>query len=346
MRRSPLLKILPISSYNVTSEGLIALIGSTRWMSSNQHALCKSPDTSLASPPVLETLHQDMGTKGEAFGAFTSTYVGASSDCWHQPLVSSRLCTPHASDLHPEVTQHDLISVHRLPSRPFFSHNAIVDPLPSSSSPSLDCSWCPLPGPPRNDSLMEILFSAAAPAEQGFGIHTVVQSTAHTLEWVHTMSGLPWWASIPLCTLAMRLVLMPISLRQAKIVRTSYMIYREALELTDRQMGLNQKHSSQQQQQQQPSGTTTPVEAYVAPSSPSPSPSTSPPPTSMLDIKNVSEAPPPMTASQRLKRSQAILQNFSMLRKKCDAPHPIWIVVNPLLQVRPIWAAPFIRGGG
>ena len=86
-------------------------------------------------------------------------------------------------------------------------------------------------------SPVPLIFDAAAAAEAGFSVRDVVHGCAYGLEWVHTASGLPWWASIPACTLGMRLALLPISLRQAKLVRTLYMVYREAAELTDKQLG-------------------------------------------------------------------------------------------------------------
>ena len=75
-------------------------------------------------------------------------------------------------------------------------------------------------------ALNEDLFAACAVAEKSKVVINVFGSAANVLEWVHTSTGLPWWASIPLTTVSLRLLLLPLSLRQAKIVRTNYAIYK------------------------------------------------------------------------------------------------------------------------
>ena len=342
MRCSPVLNILsstPSWSYGTSSEvgnRLIALIGSTRLLSSSCREASDVDIQPVVSRPVQNAFHQDLGTEERALEAITNVNVGGPAWWNHQqlPMFSTQPVARMAvsSDTQP-------------PNIPSHGTTTSVDLL-STSSPALDCSLLSSQAHQLHDNLVTSLICAAAPAERGLGIHTVVQSTAHALDWVHTTSGLPWWASIPLCTLAMRLALMPISLRQAKIVRTSYMIYREAAELTDKQMGLNQPastpsspsegaSSSQQNNTSQGAAVkdgdiSSSHPTHSQPSSSSSHSTATPLPASPSDGE---KAPPPLTAAQRLRRSQAILKNFSMLRKKCDAPHPIWILINPLLQV-------------
>lgn len=55
-----------------------------------------------------------------------------------------------------------------------------------------------------------VVLDAAAVSEAHMMLTAVFQGCARGLEVVHTASGLPWWASIPLCTLALRLALMPL----------------------------------------------------------------------------------------------------------------------------------------
>jgi tetratricopeptide (TPR) repeat protein len=143
-----------------------------------------------------------------------------------------------------------------------------------------------------------------------------IQLTAGTLEVVHSSTGLPWWASIPLCTLSMRLALLPLSIRQATIVRTNYAIYKEAVLVTDRKIGeqwriAGSAHSSSSSLKQ---------------------PSSSP----TQDEKD--QAVPQLSVAQRLHRSRLILSTFSELRRKCDIPHPSWILINPLIQLPPFVA--------
>ena len=47
---------------------------------------------------------------------------------------------------------------------------------------------------------------------------------------------------------------------------------------------------------------------------------------------------PHLSAAQRFHRTRLILSTFSDLRKKCDIPHPSWILINPLLQLPPFVA--------
>jgi hypothetical protein len=77
-------------------------------------------------------------------------------------------------------------------------------------------------------------------------------------------------------------------------------VYREAVALTDKQLGLSDSSLGPQ---------------------PSPAGSSSSTSISHLD------------AAERIRRGRAILTNFRLLRTRLGAPHPAWILINPMLQV-------------
>ncbi|MEW5301675.1 MAG: hypothetical protein WDW36_004520 [Sanguina aurantia] len=84
--------------------------------------------------------------------------------------------------------------------------------------------------------------NGSAGGSGGDGLEGVFQGWAGGLQWVHDTTGLPWWAVIPMVTLTLRATLLPLSLRQAAILRTNHGVYKEAVVLAD------QRILSQQQQ--------------------------------------------------------------------------------------------------
>lgn len=142
--------------------------------------------------------------------------------------------------------------------------------------------------------------AAASAAENTVKI-TIFRDAADALQWVHDTTGLEWWAAIPLTSLCLRLALLPISLFQAKTVRTNFLVYKESVMLTDKQLGL--------------SSSTLPG----------------------IGGKGPDSAHPELTAAEKVKRGKLILANFGLLRSKLGAPHPIWILINPMVQV-PVFA--------
>lgn len=245
----------------------------------------------------------------------------------------------------------------------------------SHANPELLCTTSPPSAcaselfPVSTSDLLPWADACAAAEGQGRHVIHVFQSCAQGLEWVHTTTGLPWWASIPLSTLALRLLLLPISLRQAKVIRTNYVIYKEAVGLTDRQLGYSQageqaagivelRQTQGSSSEQTTSGRSTGDSAGRGVSSQSTSSGgssisvqavgeTDSRPAVLAEVQRQQQQPStsaPVTsggagpaaglsAAQILHRSQAILHNFRMLRVKCDVPHPIWIIINPLIQV-------------
>lgn len=145
-----------------------------------------------------------------------------------------------------------------------------------------------------------------------------IKLASGTLEVVHTTTGLPWWASIPLCTLTMRLALLPLSIRQATIIRTNYAIYNEAVMVTDRKIGEQWRVTSS---------------SHASITHPSSSTSSS-----NKEEKSGTMPAPQLSAAQKFHRTRLILSTFSELRKKCDIPHPSWILINPLIQLPPFVA--------
>lgn len=110
------------------------------------------------------------------------------------------------------------------------------------------------------------------------------------------------------------------SLQQAKIVRTNYFIWKEASDLTDRQLGI----PNAEERQASSTGASTSASGAAASSGGSLPNGAQP----------ESARPAPLSAAKQLERSQRLLKNFGLLRRKCGTPHPVWMLINPMLQVR------------
>ncbi|GLI67774.1 hypothetical protein VaNZ11_012037 [Volvox africanus] len=164
------------------------------------------------------------------------------------------------------------------------------------------------------DDSSSIAYTATEPSM----LLMLIQQVANSYELVHTATELPWAASIPLTTLALRLTLLPLSMRQARIIRSNFTLYKEALALTDQQERERQQLGEQPQGQHQQSAADGSSGAAAAASAEAA-------PSATGNLSSVLQA--------RLHRSHALLANFEMLRRKMDAPHPAWIVVNPLVQI-------------
>jgi hypothetical protein len=169
----------------------------------------------------------------------------------------------------------------------------------------------PFPDPSAADAAADLLAAAAAgtvsaPPDLGF-----FAAGAAALEALHTATGLPWFAVIPAAAVAVKTLLLPISLKQAKIVRTNMVLWKEAYEFQKQQDARLQRQQEQQgtnQQQATPAGA-----AAGAGQSP-------------LDAA--------AAALQQLQHWQQRLALFHDLRRKCGVPHPAWLFVNSSLQVR------------
>jgi hypothetical protein len=177
----------------------------------------------------------------------------------------------------------------------------------------------------------------------------VLQLGAEGYDALHEATGLPWWATIATASVALRLLLLPLSLRQAKIIRTNYGIWREAKALTEQQQeraaaaaaaklqlqpgstaalsGLNSSSGGSSTSSGGGGGSSSPAGSSGAGSGAS------------SGASGGQQAPP--SASSRLQQQlaemqafQARVDTFHVLRRKAGAPHPAWIIINPLLQAR------------
>ncbi|KAG2422292.1 hypothetical protein HXX76_016143 [Chlamydomonas incerta] len=188
-------------------------------------------------------------------------------------------------------------------------------------------------------------FAACSPGEPSLAL-SAVQHLGGCYEAVHAGTGLPWAAVIPAVTLGLRLALLPLSMRQARIIRTNYSLYKEALALTDAQeaeaaaaqqlaageAGRQQRHAAWQQGQQgQQGGAAGGGAGSLAASASGSVPA-------QAEQRQEQQQQAEADLRTRLLRSQAVLANFHLLRAKVGAPHPGWLVVNPLVQV-PVFVA-------
>ncbi|KAF8072601.1 ALB3L3 [Scenedesmus sp. PABB004] len=141
---------------------------------------------------------------------------------------------------------------------------------------------------------------------------------AAALDALHAGSGLPWWAAIPATTLAVKVLLLPVSLKQAKIVRTNMVLWAESSEL-ERQRQAREAH------------------AAAAAAAPAAAPARQQPLAAARDAgaapaQQAAGAAAAAAALQQLLQWQRRVATFHDLRRKCAVPHPAWFVVNQLLQ--------------
>lgn len=194
----------------------------------------------------------------------------------------------------------------------------------SNVSPSSSSTGC-LPGDadlpdPAADAAADLLAAAAgaagAPLDLGF-----FAAGAAALEALHTATGLPWVAVIPAATVAIKTLLLPISLKQAKIVRTNMVLWKEAYEFQKQQNArLQRQQQEQQQPQQQQEGTQQQQSQLRQQATPAAGAGQGP-----LDAA--------AAALQQLQHWQQRIALFHDLRRKCGVPNPAWLLVNSSLQV-------------
>lgn len=155
----------------------------------------------------------------------------------------------------------------------------------------------------------------------------LVDGGAQLLDWVHGYSGLPWWAVIPMTSWTLRAALLPLSLRQAAIVRSNYQIYREAVAAVDRRAAA--------------AAATPPPPSSSGSSSSSSADQQVPASAQKLQANShgaeEEEEGAAAAAADRLRRAHSILKEFGDLRRQVGSPHPAWVFVNPLVQL-PVFA--------
>eukprot|EP00878_Enallax_costatus_P010559 GHUV01011026.1.p1 GENE.GHUV01011026.1~~GHUV01011026.1.p1 ORF type:complete len:561 (+),score=174.83 GHUV01011026.1:501-2183(+) len=159
----------------------------------------------------------------------------------------------------------------------------------------------------------------------------IFSAGAAALDVLHSATGLPWWAVIPSAAVAVKTLLLPISLKQAKIVRTNMALWRESYEFV-RQQEKRAKHQA--------------VTAAATEANLSHTAATGGPQAAAADQAVQHNRQPGQQHHQEPKRQlfhaaealrqlqqwQARLQVFHELRRKCCVPHPAWFVVNQCLQ--------------
>eukprot|EP00798_Chlamydomonas_sp_ICE-L_P016751 gene16751-23024_t len=155
----------------------------------------------------------------------------------------------------------------------------------------------------------------------------VFGSVADSIEWVHTSTGLPWWLSIPLTTIGLKLLLVPLSLKQAKLVRQSYGIYKEAHTLAKSQVArqassLGPKNTAGLGDASKESKESATVTEQVRGGG-------------GLDAvcyRDFEQVQDTTVDFEQVDLAAHTISIFQTLRKKCGSPNPLWIFVNPLIQ--------------
>jgi hypothetical protein len=193
------------------------------------------------------------------------------------------------------------------------------------------------------------------------------QLGADTYDAFQETTGLPWWATIATASIGLRLLLLPLSLRQAKIIRTNYGLWKEAGSLMEQRAGAAASAASaarpgvQQASSSAPqltrTNTTTTITSHASSSisqqhtatqndasstqqsyssssltsSPSPSSAAS---TSSSSMQHAALSTDGLSKQlEEVARYHQRVKVFTMLRRKAGTPHPSWIIINPLLQV-------------
>lgn len=146
---------------------------------------------------------------------------------------------------------------------------------------------------------------------------------AAALDAIHTATGLPWCAVIPAAAVAIKTLLLPISLKQAKIVRTNMVLWKEAYEFQKQQQARMDRQ--QQEQQEQTLSMQQPQQVVQQPHPQGPAAAAAGGGQGAFDAASA--------ALQQLQHWQQRIQLFHDLRRKCGVPHPAWFFVNSSLQV-------------
>ncbi|GBF90311.1 hypothetical protein Rsub_02417 [Raphidocelis subcapitata] len=173
---------------------------------------------------------------------------------------------------------------------------------------------------------------AAAPhAAPHAELHPWLDPGASALDALHAATGLPWWAAIPLTTLAAKAALLPLSVRQARIVRSNMALWNESFELSKQRDAKEAAAARQraelaaaaafatQQQDRQAPGNAPAAAADGALAGPRP------------------DEPPAALGTAhdgllQLLRWRRRVSLFHELRVKCGVPHPAWFLANNLVQ--------------
>lgn len=158
----------------------------------------------------------------------------------------------------------------------------------------------------------------------------IFNTGAAALDAVQSFSGLPWWAVIPSIAVVIKTLLLPVSMRQAKIVRTNMVLWKESYEFV-RQREKQAEHRA---------AAAAAAATHASPCLTQHAPQVDAP---IITSQQQSQDKQQEPTHQLFKTAQALhqlqqwhvrLQVFHDLRVKCAVPHPAWFMVNQCLQVR------------
>jgi len=154
---------------------------------------------------------------------------------------------------------------------------------------------------------------------------------------IHAVTGLPWWAAIPLTTLTVKTVLLPLSIRQAKIVRSNMAIWKESYELSKQR---DAKESAAVRQRQELAASLAAAAAAVSTPSGQPQGELQQQQQhqqhAAASLKEAAATAGGLAVAQegllQLQRWQRRVGLYRELRIKCDVPHPAWFLANIMVQ--------------
>jgi hypothetical protein len=189
------------------------------------------------------------------------------------------------------------------------------------------------------DSSTAAAAAAAAAAEAAAACTPqlgIFSAGAAALDALHAASGLPWWAVIPATSVAIKTLLLPVSLRQAKIVRTNMVLWAESFEFL-RQRDAREKHKAEAAAAAAGGSTVSQHSTLLATAQPDQqqqaASATDGAQQAQALLQQVQAANSATAALQQLQHWQARLAVYHELRVKCGVPHPAWFAFNQLLQV-------------
>jgi membrane protein insertase Oxa1/YidC/SpoIIIJ len=199
----------------------------------------------------------------------------------------------------------------------------------------------------QDDAAADTTAAAAAEAAAAGVPHLGIFSAgAAALDALHAATGMPWWAVIPATSVGIKTLLLPLSLKQAKIVRTNMVLWTESFEFL-RQREARDKHRAAadagvsadpasssstlatdlQPREQQFTGAAAGVQQAAQPQQQRQQ-------QQQLQQQQLQAVDSATAALQQLQHWQARLAMYHELRVKCGVPHPAWFMFNQLLQVR------------
>lgn len=166
----------------------------------------------------------------------------------------------------------------------------------------------------QSATLTAVIMVAAVPSEavEGFG---PVVGAMRLMEGLHSVSNMPWWATLSVTAVGVRLAMLPLSVQQMRATSTLWPLFTQA-----------RKTVMEQRVQQRLVKSKPTVEARSA-----------------AAAASAAEKAASAGTASAARQAQLIAAAFWKLRRQTGAPHPAWIVAVPLIQlpvfVTAMWAA-------